>query len=527
MSAWFEGQASSAAILTCPAFLRPCFPDFVAQGDAEPTPAGGGEPIEETAAAAEQQQAEVDEQEPADETEPADRGEGDAELYASTGDGALLEPPTDEPTAEDGADMDSAGGADGGADEVGDEKDAPADEGAEDGYIDDADGEATLEEERGAAYDGAEGEGEHGFADDGLEEEEEEDRGALDEEDEEEDEDGRGGAYDEGEGSDLDDAEAHASGDSANGSARGAGGGEEDGEEGRAAPSAAADDEVLDEEEDEEEAGGLYGDEDEDAYNDFDMGLDGADALAEEQQLSEQELSAQLAERIEAARDEHSARLQANQMLQRKLAEHLRAAKGSEERPQDDATDRASVHEQEARYVKALAQLQTLKGALAQVQERFDAHAAELNTKLTHKEAKAREITQAFAEFKREIMSAAENSRTGRPIAPKLVRMFEDGEKERDEELAQMRLAHISRRTQKEKLEYALRQKEKLADGLHLCAPHGIATAALLPMHASSTQPASWHSSGCRQTAHTRPPPFFLPCLLSGTSAFAALGMHI
>jgi len=94
--------------------------------------------------------------------------------------------------------------------------------------------------------------------------------------------------------------------------------------------------------------------------------------------------------------------------------------------------------------------------------------AVALHGTLATKEEKAREIAAAFADFKREIMTAAENSRTGRPIAPQLIAHFHDAERARDEELARMRLTFIARRNQKAKLESSLRQKEKLADGLHL-----------------------------------------------------------
>ena len=71
-------------------------------------------------------------------------------------------------------------------------------------------------------------------------------------------------------------------------------------------------------------------------------------------------------------------------------------------------------------------------------------------------------------EFKREILKGAENSRTSKPIPPKLIAKFETDEAEKDAEVERVRLSNINRRNFLRKLESTLRQKEKLADGLHL-----------------------------------------------------------
>ena len=47
----------------------------------------------------------------------------------------------------------------------------------------------------------------------------------------------------------------------------------------------------------------------------------------------------------------------------------------------------------------------------------------------------AREIKEAFLDFKREILRAAENSRTGKPLPPKLIKGFEEQEQSKDSEV--------------------------------------------------------------------------------------------
>ena len=59
-------------------------------------------------------------------------------------------------------------------------------------------------------------------------------------------------------------------------------------------------------------------------------------------------------------------------------------------------------------------------------------------------------------------------SHTSKPIPPKLIASFEKAEEEKDADLEKMRLSNINRRNHLRKLEQTLRQKEKLADGLHL-----------------------------------------------------------
>ena len=109
-----------------------------------------------------------------------------------------------------------------------------------------------------------------------------------------------------------------------------------------------------------------------------------------------------------------------------------------------------------------------LRDELKRLQRQYDKTATEMNRRLQDKESKANEIKDAFMDFKREILKGAENSRTGKPIPPKLIKSFEEGDRERDDEVEKLRLTNINRRNVLRKLEQTLRQKEKLADGLHL-----------------------------------------------------------
>ena len=150
--------------------------------------------------------------------------------------------------------------------------------------------------------------------------------------------------------------------------------------------------------------------------------------------------------------------------LQKKLGEHLRTAKKADESKDVEK----SVTDQEQRYYKCLAQVNELRDELKRLQQQHSKQAIEMKRRLDDKQSKAEDIKQAFVEFKREILKGAENSRTSKPIPAKLIASFEEAEAEKDAELEKMRLSNINRRNHLRKLEATLRQKEKLADGLHL-----------------------------------------------------------
>ena len=106
-----------------------------------------------------------------------------------------------------------------------------------------------------------------------------------------------------------------------------------------------------------------------------------------------------------------AARTLGAQTLQRKLVEYLRTVKKNDENKEAEK----SVTDQEQRYFKCLAQVNELRDELKRLQAQFDRTAVEMKRRLDDKETKAREIKEAFVDFKREILKAAENSRTGTP----------------------------------------------------------------------------------------------------------------
>jgi len=190
--------------------------------------------------------------------------------------------------------------------------------------------------------------------------------------------------------------------------------------------------------------------------------LEAAEVDADEDKAEEER--ANLAELFKQAQEEKVSYLELNQTLQRKLAEHLRQVKKTDENKEAEK----SVTDQEQRYYKCLAQVNELRDELSRLQQLHDKQSLEMKRRLDDKEHKASEIKEAFVDFKREILKGAENSRTSKPIPGKLIKSFEEAEAQKDLEVEKMRLSNINRRNMLRKLEANLRQKEKLADGLHL-----------------------------------------------------------
>merc|ERR1712072_1156163 len=105
---------------------------------------------------------------------------------------------------------------------------------------------------------------------------------------------------------------------------------------------------------------------------------------------------------------------------------------------------------------------------LTQLRLRYQSQAMELQTRLDDKTAKAQEIKDYFRDFKKEIIQAAENSRTGKPISRKVIERFDQAEQKKDAEVEKVRITNIKMRMLHRKVEKSMKEKDELADRLHL-----------------------------------------------------------
>ncbi|RLN21401.1 hypothetical protein BBJ28_00023219 [Nothophytophthora sp. Chile5] len=194
---------------------------------------------------------------------------------------------------------------------------------------------------------------------------------------------------------------------------------------------------------------------------------------------------------ISAASEQHEELQQRNTKLQRRIAALLQknqetsaagsgsgaaaaAAAGGDPSVAAGAAaagrreDKASASENAKRYLECLRGVHEAKVQTLAAQTQYDKVALELQARLDEKEAKVTEIQDAFLEFKREVARNAENLRTGKPIAKRVIATFEAAELRKDQDVEKVRLKHINLRTHLKKLEQQLHAKEQLAEGLHL-----------------------------------------------------------
>jgi hypothetical protein len=133
-----------------------------------------------------------------------------------------------------------------------------------------------------------------------------------------------------------------------------------------------------------------------------------------------------------------------------------------------DAGPATNPMEAERRYLGRLGQWTETQRELEEMKTQYNRAAMDLQARLDDKEAKGNEIRESFADFKREIAKSAENSRTGKTIPRKIIRQFELAEQRKDEDVEKVRIANIKHRMAMRKLERRLKEKEQLAEGLHL-----------------------------------------------------------
>ncbi|OQR82603.1 hypothetical protein ACHHYP_15693 [Achlya hypogyna] len=77
------------------------------------------------------------------------------------------------------------------------------------------------------------------------------------------------------------------------------------------------------------------------------------------------------------------------------------------------------------------------------------------------------ELKMDAYEFKRDIVVGAENFRTGKTIAEKMVRYMEDKLRAKDAIIEKLRLKNATLKSQAQKIDAQLRQKEEMGDALH------------------------------------------------------------
>ncbi|KAJ8330091.1 hypothetical protein O5D80_001667 [Batrachochytrium dendrobatidis] len=152
-----------------------------------------------------------------------------------------------------------------------------------------------------------------------------------------------------------------------------------------------------------------------------------------------------------------------NSMLQYKLSEYFK-----KKRTDDTRDGEKSVSDQEQRYANCMSSLNELRTEYNSINIANQKFIGEYKGKLEERLDEVTTKADEFWKYKRSIALDAENSRTGKPLPTKIVDQLESTERKKENEVVAVRLDNIKLRNKLRRHEQLLRQKEELADGLHL-----------------------------------------------------------
>ncbi|KAJ3174427.1 Coiled-coil domain-containing protein 96 [Geranomyces variabilis] len=168
---------------------------------------------------------------------------------------------------------------------------------------------------------------------------------------------------------------------------------------------------------------------------------------------------------IKAALDSKEKLKGRNVQLQNALGEYFRRKRQTEETRDPDPKPAADLS---TRYTTSLSTLLSLRATLAAQNGVHSKSSGDYHTRLTQKRAEAAAKGDEFRLYKRTVALAAENSRTGKSVPAKVIEALEAAEERKEAEVVDVRLGNIKLRNRLKRSEGLLRQKEELADGLHL-----------------------------------------------------------
>ncbi|KAH6561550.1 hypothetical protein BASA62_009746 [Batrachochytrium salamandrivorans] len=138
------------------------------------------------------------------------------------------------------------------------------------------------------------------------------------------------------------------------------------------------------------------------------------------------------------------------------------------EKSDDTREGKKSVSDQEQRYTNCMASLNELQAEYNLINSTNQNFVGDYKTKL---EERLQEVTlksNEFWNYKRVVSLSAENSRTGKTLPVYTIDQLESTERKKENEVVTVRLDNIKLRNKLRRHEQLLRQKEELADGLHL-----------------------------------------------------------
>jgi len=191
-------------------------------------------------------------------------------------------------------------------------------------------------------------------------------------------------------------------------------------------------------------------------------GTEGENSEAAQQAQAEREKAIQA---YQQALIERNALLTKSHLVQNKLADYFKRKK-SDDQKDEIAKDNAS--ELEIKYMKLIQSIDAMIVDLANQKDDFQSQIEEMNTKKKARQDQVNSEWESLLARKREVSKNCVFARSGKNISVKEVDQMEEIERKKEEEVCQARLENIRQKNKLKKREQALKQKEELAEGLHL-----------------------------------------------------------
>jgi len=191
-------------------------------------------------------------------------------------------------------------------------------------------------------------------------------------------------------------------------------------------------------------------------------GAEGENSEAAQQAQAEREKAIQA---YQQALIERNALLTKSHLVQNKLADYFKRKKSDD---QKDEISKDNASELEIKYMKLIQSIDAMIVDLANQKDDFQSQIEEMNTKKKARQDQVNAEWESLLARKREVSKNCVFARSGKTISAKEVDQMEEIERKKEEEVCQARLENIRQKNKLKKQEQALKQKEELAEGLHL-----------------------------------------------------------
>lgn len=113
-------------------------------------------------------------------------------------------------------------------------------------------------------------------------------------------------------------------------------------------------------------------------------------------------------------------------------------------------------------------EIEVIQAEIDNIRKAGDKDIEDIKTLMEEVDMRIAETKKDTYEFKRDIIIGAENSRTGKTIAEKMIRFMEDKLRQKDTTIEKLRLKNTTMKAQITKLEQQLQHKEEMGEVLHL-----------------------------------------------------------